>query len=315
VINVWLSRCKQASGRGSDHEGHSSQQQPQQQPRVEQQQGAQQQHAGQDLPDNDAAEGLQRHPYIFNIHPLAAGCFPATPVHGVQLYRVRQQETPLWFTVPLLLQMYCQRKHIQRMAMTKTAAALQAFYQHLPHDAFPQGISSDRFRQALSTALDHFTEMWERASSKLRPSEGLASACTVCKQGHLQFLLEQDIAGHAVFAAQDTANAAQAGPPTGGTQACPAEAFTSSASGAGLDDVDSQQPSQAAATAASNVAGEAEEETAAAGQPTGSFAGVDRVAYAVAGVMTVVHSVFIDGLQKMRHFAKAGGLMDITEVE
>jgi len=208
--NAGVRRHLHARSRSGTHR-QPSQSQPQ--PQVDQQregeQQQQQQHGGhcpQDEPGNDVSEsagGQQRHPFIFNVHPLAAGCFPATPVHGVSLYRARQHETPLWFTVPLLLYLYCQRKHIQRMAMTKAAAALQDFHEHMPHSTFPSNISNDRSRQALSTALNHFAEMWERASSQLGAPEGLAAACTVCKRGHLSYLMQHEVDGHAVFADQD----------------------------------------------------------------------------------------------------------------
>ncbi|KAF6262414.1 hypothetical protein COO60DRAFT_1624964 [Scenedesmus sp. NREL 46B-D3] len=42
----------------------------------------------------------------FIVHPFAAGCFPATPVHGVRLHLSQQSRSPVWFTMRLLQHWY-----------------------------------------------------------------------------------------------------------------------------------------------------------------------------------------------------------------
>lgn len=152
--------------------------------------------------------------------------------------------------------------------------------------------------------------------------------------------MQQEVDGHAVFADQDAAAAtegashpstAAAGHATDSTPEPPeAQAFASTAAAGGPDDggtpaaaVPDDSDTPAAAKAGHGEGGTPAPTAAAAGPDDGgtpaAAATTDaaehgdqpslyRVAYAAAGAVTVLHSIIIDGLQKMRHFAKAGVL-------
>lgn len=85
-------------------------------------------------------------------------------------------------------------------------------------------------------------------------------------------------------------------------------------SAAGGGEIDSNVPVHAAQEPGSGVPSHTEPTAsgveAAAADAAGTSRGqsaVERAVYAAAGTTLLLHSVLIDGLQKIRHFRKAGG--------
>ena len=218
------------------------------------------------------------------MHPFVAGCFPSTPVHAVELHLAAADSPPVWFTFRLLKQLLKLRVNIQRAAVTKLAQAHQEYLEEELYSNFLDHIKSDRFRKAMATALDGFAQLHLKMKQNQvlgLPREGLADVCTCCHKGVSNYLLQEGVdcswlkQGSSESSRLDGSNVA--GQPTGQ----PVD----------VDSVDAaEQQEQPPVIFGSDPA------TAAS-----------RHVYAAMGISLVLHSVMIDGLQKMRHFKNAGG--------
>lgn len=210
----------------------------------------------------------------------------------------------MWFTMRLLEHIYCQRQFIQRMAVTKAAAAQQEYLQQQLYSTFPDHITSDRFRKALGTALDRYAHVrlvvGRRQVLGLAP-QSLVGCCAVCRRGHLEFLQdEQAVSG------VPGAPAASAGVTSDATAGHAAVSNSGAAAAASVG----AMPASAAPEGSDTAGGGTTAAAATAGGASCCDPAVAtrKPAFAAAalGAALVVHSVMIDGLQKMRHFAAAG---------
>ncbi|KAF6254871.1 hypothetical protein COO60DRAFT_275426 [Scenedesmus sp. NREL 46B-D3] len=132
-----------------------------------------------------------------NVHPFAFGCFPATPVHGVRLHLSQQSRSPVWFTMCLLQHWYGLRQHVQRLAVSKAAAAqIEHLQEGLLYSALPRDFSSDRFRKSFAAALDSYAALQHTVTQRQMlslPIESVVGRCTVCRHGHEAFLEQEHV--------------------------------------------------------------------------------------------------------------------------
>lgn len=288
---------------------------------------------------------------VFNLDPLEAGCFPATPVHAVQLHLAPTDCPPCWFTIRLLEHLLVQRQHIQRMALGKAAEALRECLEEQLYSSFPPQLTSGRFRKMLSSALEQYTRLrmtMQRPEMLGLPRESLVGVCHCCRSGVLPYLQKEGVSlgwvgqQHNDSTANHGSNEAPASAQSG-----PAREAAGPSSSAGQPSsppssvprrsTNSSSEPATGSTATGNATGEAATPSSSSRQQAGAArachsnshaaetmgckaATDDRTqgpggnpvtmegkqVYGKVGALIAVHTVLIDGLQKMRHFRKAG---------
>jgi hypothetical protein len=223
-------------------------------------------------------------------------------------------------------------EHQPRLAMHKFAAAKL----HLLDALTPGGVGirSTRFSTLLQTAFVKYADMQlqlSRPQSMGMAAAGLMDCCIVCRQGHQEFLVQQGavivsdsgpelVCDSGTSAASAVADPVQQ-PDAGGIPGRKRKQGNSSQGRAAPQQQTLRSPHapqlpkrpcrQHASSEPQQARGQQnEQQPPVQGQenPAAEPSASDKRVFASYGAALVVHNVIIDGLQKLRHLAKAGAL-------